>query len=99
VADEWTHVVVAWDAGDPYMRMYKNGREIFSIEKAGSAVATSPGVKIGIGNQSVSAGPAPGDMARPFDGLMDEVRVYDRGLSVVEITWLAGMTQPFDKPF
>jgi hypothetical protein len=99
VADEWTHVAVAWDAGDPYMRMYKNGREIFSIEKAGSAVATSPGVKIGIGNQSVSAGPAPGDMARPFDGLMDEVRVYDRGLSVVEITWLAGMTQPFDKPF
>jgi len=99
VADEWTHVAVAWDASDPYMRMYKNGREIFSRDKAGSAVATSPGVKIGIGNQSVSAGPAPGDMTRPFDGLMDEVRVYDRGLSVAEITWLAGMTKPFDKPF
>jgi len=82
VADEWTHVAVAWDASDPYMRMYKNGREIFSRDKAGSAVATSPGVKIGIGNQSVSAGPAPGDMTRPF-----------------EITWLAGMTKPFDKPF
>ncbi len=99
VADEWTHVAVAWDAGDPYMRMYKNGREIFSRDKAGSAVATSPGVKIGIGNQSVSAGPVPGDMTRPYDGLMDEVRVYDRGLSVAEITWLAGMTKPFDKPF
>ena len=99
VADEWAHVVVAWDAGDPYMRMYKNGREIFSREKAGSAVATSGGVKIGIGNQSVSAGPEPGDMTRPFDGLMDEVRVYDRGLSVAEITWLAGMTIPFDESF
>lgn len=99
VADEWTHVAVAWDASDPYMRMYKNGREIFSRDKVGSAVATSPGVKIGIGNQSVSAGPVPGDMTRPFDGLMDEVRMYDRGLSVAEITWLAGMTKPFDKPF
>ena len=98
-ADEWTHVAVVWDASDPYMRMYKNGREIFSRDKAGSAVATGPGVKIGIGNQSVSAGPAPGDMTRPFDGLMDEVLVYDRGLSVAEITWLAGMTKPFDKPF
>jgi hypothetical protein len=56
-------------------------------------------VKIGIGNQSVSAGPVRGDMTRPFDGLMDEVRVYDRGLSVAEITWLAGMTKPYDKPF
>jgi hypothetical protein len=99
VADEWTHVAVTWDAGDPYMRQYKNGREIDSVSKAGSAVATSPGVKIGIGNQSVSAGPVPGDMARPFDGLMDDVRVYDRGLSVAELTWLAGMTLPFDKPF
>ena len=68
------------------MRMYKNGREIFSRDKAGSAVATGPGVKIGIGNQSVSAGPAPGDMTRPFAGRMDEVLVYDRGLSVAEIT-------------
>jgi hypothetical protein len=99
VADEWTHVAVAWDASDPYMRMYKNGREIYSRDKAGSAVATSPGVKIGIGNQSVSAGPVPGDMARPFDGLMDDVRMYDRGLSVAELTWLAGMTLPFDEPF
>ena len=81
------------------MRMYKNGREIFSRSKAGSEVATSPGVKIGIGNQSIGAGPVLNDMTRPFDGLMDEVRVYDRGLSVAEITWLAGMTKPFDKSF
>jgi len=56
-------------------------------------------VKIGIGNQSIGAGPVLNDMTRPFDGLMDEVRVYDRGLSVAEITWLAGMTKPFDKSF
>jgi hypothetical protein len=98
-ANEWTHVAVTWDASDPYMRLYKNGREIDSVSKAGTAVATSPGVKIGIGNQSVSAGPVQGDMIRPFDGLIDEVRVYDRAVSEAEMAWLAGMTEPFDEPF
>jgi hypothetical protein len=92
-------VAVTWDAGDPVMRQYKNGIEIDSVSKAGSAVATSAGVQIGIGNQSVSAGPAAADMIRPFDGLLDEVRVYERGLSVAELAWLAGRTQPFDEPF
>ena len=98
-ADEWTHVAVTWDASDPRMRMFKNGRQIYQRSKTGNAVATSAGVKIGIGNQSVSAGPTPGDMTRPFDGLMDEVRVYDRGLAVEELRWLAGRTQPYDEPF
>jgi hypothetical protein len=30
---------------------------------------------------------------------MDDVQVYDRALSQEEIAWLAGQTQPFDKPF
>ncbi|MHC4677735.1 MAG: LamG domain-containing protein, partial [Planctomycetota bacterium] len=98
-ANEWTHIAATWDASDPFMRLYKNGIEIDSVSKAGSAVATAPGVKIGIGNQSVSAGPDPGNMTRPFDGLIDEVCVYERGLSVAELAWLAGRTQPFDEPF
>ncbi|MHC4806888.1 MAG: LamG-like jellyroll fold domain-containing protein [Planctomycetota bacterium] len=98
-ANEWTHVAVTWDASDPYMRLYKNGREIDSVSKAGTAVATGPDVKIGIGNQSVSAGPVLGDMTRPFDGLMDEVRIYNRTVSVAEMAWLAGRTKPIDKPF
>jgi len=56
-------------------------------------------VNIGIGNQSVSAGLTPGDMTRPFDGLMDEVRVYDRGLPVEQLRWLAARTQPYDESF
>ncbi|MHC4498241.1 MAG: LamG-like jellyroll fold domain-containing protein [Planctomycetota bacterium] len=81
--NEWTHVAVTWDASDPSMRFYKNGQEIDNVSKAGSAVATSPGVKISIGNQSVSAGGA--GMIRPFGGLVDDVRVYDYGLSVDQI--------------
>ena len=88
-ADEWTHVAVTWDASDPFMRQFKNGQEIDSLSKAGSAVATGGGVKIGIGNQSVSAGPVPGDMTRPFEGLMDEVCVYSRGLSAAELLHVA----------
>jgi hypothetical protein len=87
-ANEWTHVAVAWDAADPVMRLYKNGIEIDSRIKDGTAVATGAGVKIGIGNQSPTV---PGDGAiRPFGGLLDDVRVYDRGLSPEEILALAG---------
>ncbi len=34
-----------------------------------------------------------------FSGLIDDVAVYDRALSTEEILWLAGWTEPIDKPF
>jgi len=34
-----------------------------------------------------------------FWGLIDEVRVYNRALSAGEALWLAGITNPIDKPF
>lgn len=87
-ANEWIHVAVTWDAGDPFMRLYKNGQEIDSVSKSGTAVATANDVKIGVGNQSATV---PGDGGiRPFGGLIDDVRVYDRGLSPEEILELAG---------
>ncbi|MHC4580679.1 MAG: LamG-like jellyroll fold domain-containing protein, partial [Planctomycetota bacterium] len=86
--DEWTHIAVTWDAGDPVMRFYKDGREIFSQDKAGGAVGTNPDIKIAIGNQSASV---PGDGAiRPFGGMIDDVGIYQRALSVGEIRYLAG---------
>jgi len=86
--NEWTHVAVTWDAGDPVMRFYKNGEEIDSIDKEGTAVATAEGVQIGIGNQSATV---PGDGGiRPFGGLIDDVGIYQRALSVAEIRYLAG---------
>jgi hypothetical protein len=73
------------------MRLYKNGQEIGSNSKAGSAVATAADVMIGIGNQSPTV---PGDGAiRPFGGLLDDVRVYDRGLSPEEIPVRARLTR------
>jgi hypothetical protein len=36
---------------------------------------------------------------RHFDGMLDEVRIYNRALTAGEIAWLAGRTKPFDLPF
>ena len=85
-ADEWAHIAVTWDASDPFMRLYKNGQEIDSVSKAGTAVGVGPGVRVGVGNQSVSAGAD--SMDRPFPGILDDVRVYERGLSAKDITEL-----------
>jgi len=82
----WTHVAVTWDASDPNMKFYKNGEEIHSAAKDGTAVALGPDVEIGIGNQSVSAGAD--SMDRPFNGIMDEVAIWNRGLTLEEITEL-----------
>lgn len=90
LANEWTHVAVTWDASDPVMRQYKNTIEIDSLSRDGTVVATGADVKIGIGNQLISAlARGPGSEIRPFDGPMDDVQVYDRGLSRTEIFQLA----------
>ena len=87
-ADEWAHLAVTWDASDPFMRLYKNGEEIDSVSKPGTAVGVGPGVRVGVGNQSVSAGAD--SMDRPFPGILDDVRVYERGLSAEDLTELFG---------
>jgi len=84
VTDEWIHIALTWDAGDPFMRFYKNGEEIFSQSKDGGAVGTNPDVMIAIGNQSASVADASGRI-RPFGGLIDDVVVYDRALDKEEI--------------
>ena len=33
-----------------------------------------------------------------FDGLIDDVQVYNRALSDAEVAGVVGLTQPFDKP-
>ena len=85
-AGVWTHLAVTWDVNDPNMRFYKNGEEIHMAGKPGAAVGIGPDVKIGIGNQSISAGAD--SMDRPFDGIMDDVAIWSRGLNQEEIAEL-----------
>jgi len=34
-----------------------------------------------------------------YEGMVDDVRFYNYALSYDEVAWLAGRTEPFDKPF
>jgi hypothetical protein len=42
---------------------------------------------------------ADGSLYKLFSGLIDEVRVHNRALSIAEVLWLSGQTTPVAKPF
>ncbi|MEX0672674.1 MAG: LamG domain-containing protein, partial [Candidatus Paceibacterota bacterium] len=85
--DVWTHVIVVIDRDQDEVRIYKNGIEGESSDISDySGDPITNGQPLRIGNQGTSA---------PFEGLIDDVRVYDRALSDDEITGLYNATKPF----
>ena len=74
----WTHVAATYDGS--FMRLYKNGVEVASTAKTG-VLDTNGTVDAAIGNQPTTASGG----ARPFDGLIDDLRIYDRALSAAEL--------------
>ena len=72
----WTHAAAVYNGST--MKLYKDGLEVGSMAKNGTLIS-STSVGVGIGNQPV------GDGNRPFDGILDEVMVFDRALSQSEI--------------
>jgi hypothetical protein len=85
----FTHVAATWDGST--MRIYKNGMEIASQEKGGSAVAVDPDISVAIGSQPSDAFASdPSHVTKFFDGLIDEVQIYERALSESELLYLAG---------
>lgn len=81
-AGRWYHVAATYDGND--MRLYKDGQEVASTAKTG-IVDTDPGVAVAVGNQPSGAG------SLPFDGMIDDVRLYRRALSSAEIAALIAM--------
>lgn len=77
---QWTHAVAVYDGTD--MVLYKDGVEVGRIGKSGT-LDTDPTVPVWIGDN-------PGPSAKPFDGLIDDVRIYNRALCVDEIAELHG---------
>jgi hypothetical protein len=75
--NRWAHVAAVYDGTE--MRLYKDGLLVGTAAKSGS-VDTNPLVKVAFGDQ-------PGG-ARPFDGVLDEIRLYDRPLTVEELAIL-----------
>jgi len=87
-AGTWAHVAATWDGG--MMRIYKDGEEVASQEKGGSAVAVDPNISAAIGSQPSDAFASdPSHVAKYFDGLIDEVHIYERALADSEILYLA----------
>jgi chitodextrinase len=80
----WQHVVATWDGSTSgsQIHVYVNGvaSDGVTSDGAGAVIDDSTG-PLGIGNR-------PSDAARGFDGLIDDVRVYDRVLTANEVLGL-----------
>ena len=79
----WAHVAIVYDG--TAWRLYRNGVEISSVASATGAPDNTSGWAIGARG--------PGDQ-RFYGGQIDEVRIYDRGLSPAEVSALAAGTVP-----
>jgi hypothetical protein len=84
--DKWVNFVHVHDG--THTKVYANGVLIVDWEKTLNTTNTNP---FQIGRY--------GWPDAYFYGLIDEVKVYNRDLSAGEALWLAGITNPIDKPF
>ncbi len=74
VAGVWTHAALTFDGN--WLRIYKDGVLVAETAKVGS-LAVNPAVEAWIGdNPSGNKG---------FDGIIDEVKIFHRGLSQAEV--------------
>ena len=71
--DTWTHLAGTYDGTT--MRLYVNGLQVASQASAGNILTSANPLQIG--GDSI--------FGQTFEGKIDEVRVYDRALSVSEI--------------
>ena len=76
ITGEWTFAVATYDGN--YMKLYKDGVLIGSVEQTGN-IDTDNTIPAWIGGNPSSA------TSRPFGGIIDEVRIYNRSLREDEI--------------
>ncbi len=82
--DEWQHVFVVYDGSSKAsgLKIYFDGQlQEWTIEQDRLSDTIRSKVPLYLGRRSTSA---------PFNGLLDEVRIYDRALTEVEVQSLAG---------
>ena len=78
---QWYHVAATYDGSA--MRIFLDGTEVASRAKTGP-IDTNGGIDAAVGNQPEGRG------NRPFDGHLDEIRMYGRALDALEIAALIG---------
>lgn len=79
LTNEWTHLVIT--RGTSVWKLYANGVQV----DTGSGDPSTPSSAMRIGASTASNG--------SFDGLIDEVRVYERELSSLEVQQLYNMSK------
>ena len=83
-AGDWVFAGLVYDGNT--LKLFKDAIEVASMNKSGS-MDVDQTVPIWIGNN-------PGPHPKPFDGIIDDVRIYDRALSPTELETLYTATQP-----
>jgi hypothetical protein len=84
----WYHVTLVKSA--EAMTLYINGESVGSVADSTQFDQTLARLVLGVLRHN--------SLSRYFPGALDELYIYGRALSQAEIAWLAGRTQPFDRP-
>ena len=87
---KWAHVVGTYDRAGGGIRLYIDGSEVGSGSASGNIEMADTDLLIGRNNRKIQPTDAVRDDATlpswyGFDGLIDEVKVYDRALSASEV--------------
>jgi len=78
---EWTHIVLTFNKTTP--QFYYNGKKVGTVT---AGFSFGPDTEAGM-----AFGACEGAGGNPFNGALDEVRLFDRALSSFEIGFLAGI--------
>ncbi|MHC4477677.1 MAG: LamG domain-containing protein [Planctomycetota bacterium] len=84
--NEWMHLAGTYDGDGNTVKVYVNGREVDSRE---DATFVSEGMSLSQDVNDLAIGNRSDDTNRQFIGKVDDVRVYNYGLSAAEVAYLA----------
>jgi hypothetical protein len=79
----WHHVVGVADSSNLILKLYVDGNLVATSSYGGSTQ---------IGNSELNIGRNPGATFQVFNGVIDEVRIYNRALSAEEVKILYNIT-------
>jgi hypothetical protein len=92
----WTHAALTYDG--EMVRLYQDGVEVAQAPKTGS-IRWRDDTRILLGNTPTSSGSSLEPDAFAFNGTMDDVVIYDRALSQLEVLEIRGEgLQPIEHP-
>ncbi|MHC4499232.1 MAG: LamG-like jellyroll fold domain-containing protein, partial [Planctomycetota bacterium] len=79
--DTWTHIVLTYSNEESQIRLFANGSEVFSMPGSGPITDNHPDTdSFRIANREIGN--------TPFNGSIDDVRIYNRALSAEDVQQL-----------